>query len=126
MFPACLQSIPQYAQKLTSTAVCGTATSSRPRRRVAPGFDRTIHSSGLVGRHVGECSGDELEMFRQLALAGQPGRYATEPHIDPKLKLLDLSSSQKTDWLCCAPHHEKSNVETSRVCRGFDILNQTV
>src|SRR6266851_9338427 len=35
---------------------------------VAPRIDRAIHSPGLFGCHVGECSGDELR-FGCLALA---------------------------------------------------------
>ena len=32
-----------------------------PKRvEIAPGIDRTVHSSGLLRRHVGKCSGDEL------------------------------------------------------------------
>ncbi len=46
---------------------------------VAPRIDRAIHSPGLFGGHVGECSGDELGRFRCLALARQ-ARSDAETH----------------------------------------------
>src|SRR6516164_431087 len=39
---------------------------------IAPGIDRTIHSSGLLGCHVGQCPGDKLQRFGSLALAWKP------------------------------------------------------
>src|SRR6202140_5187253 len=46
---------------------------------IAPGIDGTIHSSGLLGGHIRECSGDELGRLRRLALAGKP-RSDTKAH----------------------------------------------
>jgi hypothetical protein len=34
------------------------------RIEIAPGIDRTVHTPGLFGRHVGERPGDELGRFR--------------------------------------------------------------
>src|SRR5258706_1389538 len=38
------------------------------RVEVAAGIDRTIHPSGLFGRHVGECTGDSLWRLGRLSL----------------------------------------------------------
>src|SRR6202040_4096724 len=46
---------------------------------IAPGIDGTIHSSGLLGCHIGECSGDELGRLGRLALAWKP-RSDTKAH----------------------------------------------
>ena len=37
--------------------------------KVASRINGTIHSSGLLGRHIGKCSGDELGRFGSLVLA---------------------------------------------------------
>src|SRR5262249_29579977 len=52
---------------------------------IAPGINRTIHSSGLLRRHVTECSGDKLGGLGRLALAGKP-------RGDPETHKPDLSS----------------------------------
>ena len=49
------------------------------RVEIAPGVDGTIHTSSLLGSHVGKCSGDKLGRFCRLALAGKP-RSDTKPH----------------------------------------------
>ena len=41
------------------------------RIEIAPGINGTIHSSGLLGRHVGECPGDKLGRFGSLTLASK-------------------------------------------------------
>ena len=46
------------------------------RVEIAAGIDRTIHASGLFGRHVGECARDELGRCGRLALARQARRDA--------------------------------------------------
>ena len=38
------------------------------RVEVAAGIDRTIHPSGLFGRHVGECTGDRFRRLGRLSL----------------------------------------------------------
>jgi hypothetical protein len=42
------------------------------RVEVAPGIDGTIHSSGLLRCHIGECPGDKLGRLGRLALAWKP------------------------------------------------------
>ena len=39
---------------------------------IAPGVDGTIHPTGLLGCHVGECPGDKLGRFGRLTLAWKP------------------------------------------------------
>jgi hypothetical protein len=51
------------------TAPVGYSEPPQNRPPWASGIDRAIHSSGLLGRHVGERSGDELGWFGRLALA---------------------------------------------------------
>src|SRR6202041_3347478 len=53
------------------------------RIKVAPRIDRAIHSPGLFGGHVGECSGYELGRFGRLALA-RKARSNPEAH-EPSL-----------------------------------------
>ena len=50
---------------------------------IAARIDRTIHSPGLFGCHVGERPGDDLGRFRRLALARQTRRdtKAREPDL---------------------------------------------
>src|SRR3981081_3765775 len=50
---------------------------------MATRIDRTIHSSSLFGRHVGECSGEDFRRFGRLPLAWQPGcdTEAQQPHV---------------------------------------------
>jgi len=43
---------------------------------IAPGIDRTVHSSRLLGRHVSERSCDELGRIGRLTLAGKAPRNA--------------------------------------------------
>ena len=54
---------------------------------VAPRIDRAIHSPGLFGSHVGQCSGDEPGRFRRLALARQARSDAEthEPHLASRM-----------------------------------------
>ena len=54
------------------------------RVEIAPGIDRAVHSPGLFGRHVGECSGDELGRFGRLALA-------RKARSDPEARQPDLT-----------------------------------
>src|SRR5215831_21182694 len=44
----------------------------------APGVDRTVHSSGLLGRHVGKCASERLGRLGRLSLAGE-ARSDTKP-----------------------------------------------
>jgi len=49
------------------------------RIQIAAAINRTIHSSRLFGRHVGQCSGENLGRFGRLPIAWQP-RCDTEAH----------------------------------------------
>src|SRR6185437_4746332 len=53
------------------------------RVKIAPRIDRTVHSSRLLGRHVGERSCDEIGRFGRLALASKFGRNpeSGEPRV---------------------------------------------
>src|SRR5262249_59885449 len=42
------------------------------RIEIAPGIDRAIHSSGLLGSHIRKRTSNELGWFRSLALPGKP------------------------------------------------------
>src|SRR5271166_1896639 len=46
---------------------------------IAPGIDGTIHSSGLLGCHIGECPADRLWRLGKLALTWKP-RSDTKAH----------------------------------------------
>src|SRR5262249_56311803 len=48
------------------------------RVEVAAGVDRTVHSSSLLGRHVGKCASERLWRTGRLSLAGE-ARGDTEP-----------------------------------------------
>jgi hypothetical protein len=50
---------------------------------IAPGVDRPVHSSGLLGRHIGERPGDELGSFGRLTLARKPRRDTEAGQPDP-------------------------------------------
>ncbi len=50
---------------------------------VAPRIDGAVHSPGLLGCHIGQCSGDDVRRGGQLSLPGQPGGQ-TEAH-QPRL-----------------------------------------
>ncbi len=50
--------------------------SDAKRVEVAPGINGAIHSSGLFGRHVGECSGDELT--QEVRATGAPAEGAKQ------------------------------------------------
>src|SRR6202166_940151 len=50
---------------------------------IAPGIDRAIHSPGLFGSHIGECSGDGLGRTGRLALT-QKARCNPKTH-EPRL-----------------------------------------
>ena len=66
------------------------------RVKVAPRIDRTVHSSRLLGCHVGERSRDELGRFGRLALARKSGRNpkSGEPRVagvvDEDIRRLDI------------------------------------
>src|SRR5260370_24569069 len=51
--------------------------------KIAPGIDRAIHSPGLFGSHIGECSGDGLGRTGRLALT-QKARCNPKTH-EPRL-----------------------------------------
>ena len=66
------------------------------RVKVAPRIDRTVHSSRLLGCHVGERSSDELGRFGRLSLARELGRNpkSGEPRVagivDEDIRRLDI------------------------------------
>ena len=49
------------------------------RVEVAPGIDRTVHSSGLLGGHIRKRTINKLGRFGKLAFAGKP-RTDPEAH----------------------------------------------
>ncbi len=67
----------QWTHSIGSAAVKGSTPGEHlverdaKRVKIAAGIDRAIHPAGLLGRHVGECSGNHLRRFRRLAFARQ-------------------------------------------------------
>src|SRR5262245_40872554 len=57
--------------------------SDAERVEIAARIDRTIHATGLLRRHVGECSRDELWRLVCLALARKTrgNAKASQPHL---------------------------------------------
>ena len=53
------------------------------RVEIAAGVDRPVHAAGLLGRHVGEGAGDDVQGRGRLAFARQAGGHAEagEPDI---------------------------------------------
>src|SRR5262249_11360706 len=65
--------------------------------KIATRIDRTIHSSRLLGGHVGKRSRDEFGRLRRLALAGQ-SRGDTETC---KPNLIHSRINEDVEWLYC-------------------------
>src|SRR5436305_923188 len=82
----------EYPETSTSSGAPLLTMRSKAVRRISTsrslpysvsGIDRTIHAPGLLGCHVGECSGDRLRGGRRLPLARTVRRNAEagEPHL---------------------------------------------
>ncbi len=95
------------------------------RVKVAPGIDRAVHSSRLLGRHVGERSRDELRRFGRLALAGKLGRdpESGEPRVagvvDEDIRRLNIFMYDAVlmDLTECSRHTNGGAKEASQVER---------
>ena len=59
------------------------------RVEVAAGVNRPVHPAGLLRRHVGECSRNELRRFRQTTLAREARRNAESPQPDAPRPRID-------------------------------------